>query len=115
MSEMAMTAQHLLVIGHGRLLADASIEELLAGGAASVKVRSPRAGELTSLLAGRGATVEVDGDELRVTGMDAADVGDLAAAQGIALHELTPQQTSLEEAFFELTDAAVDYHAGARR
>jgi ABC-2 type transport system ATP-binding protein len=115
MSEMAMTAQHLLVIGHGRLLADASMEELLAGGAASVKVRSPRAVELTALLTGRGATVAVDGDEMRVTGMAAADVGDLAARQGIALHELTPQQTSLEEAFFELTDAAVDYHAGTQR
>jgi ABC-2 type transport system ATP-binding protein len=115
MSEMAMTAQHLLVIGHGRLLADASIEELLAGGAASVKVRSPRAGELAALLTGRGAAVAVIGDELQVTRMGAADVGDLAARQGIALHELTPQQASLEEAFFELTDAAVDYHGGAPR
>jgi ABC-2 type transport system ATP-binding protein len=112
MSEMAMTAQHLLVIGHGRLLADAPIEELLARFTASVKVRSPRPDELTVLLTGRGATVEVAGDDLRVTGMDAAAVGDLAAERGIALHELTPQRASLEEAFFELTDAAVDFHAG---
>jgi ABC-2 type transport system ATP-binding protein len=112
MSEMAMMAQHLLVIGHGRLLADAPIEELLARGTASVKVRSPRADDLTVLLTGRGATVEVAGDDLRVTGMDAAAVGDLAAERGIALHELTPQRASLEEAFFELTDAAVDFHAG---
>src|SRR5262249_27080952 len=111
MSEMAMTAQHLLVIGHGRLLADAPIDEVLARGTTSVKVRSPRADELATLLRGRGATVQVAGDELRVTGMDAAGVGDLAAQRGIALHELTPQQASLEEAFFELTNAAVDFHA----
>jgi ABC-2 type transport system ATP-binding protein len=113
MSEMAVTAQHLLVIGHGHLLADAPIEELLARGRGSVKVRSPRADELTILLRARGATVEGAGDELRVSGIDAAGVGDLAAQRGIALHELTPHRASLEDAFFELTDAAVDFRAGA--
>jgi ABC-2 type transport system ATP-binding protein len=113
MSEMAMTAQHLLVIGHGRLLADAPIDELLARGTASVKVRSPRADELATLLRGRGATVEAGDGALRITGVDAAGVGDLAALHGIALHELTPQQASLEVAFFELTDAAVEFHAGS--
>jgi ABC-2 type transport system ATP-binding protein len=113
MSEMALTAQHLLVIGHGRLLADAPIEDILARGATSVTVRSPRADELSRLLSNRGATVRVVDQHLEVTGMAAAPIGDLAAEHGIALHELTPQQASLEEAFFELTDAAVEFHAGA--
>jgi ABC-2 type transport system ATP-binding protein len=64
-------------------------------------------------LSDRGATVRTVDGYLEVTGMAAAPVGDLAAEYGIALHELTPQTASLEEAFFELTDAAVDYHAGS--
>jgi ABC-2 type transport system ATP-binding protein len=112
MTEMAMTAQHLLVIGHGRLLADAPIEDILSRGPTSVKVRSPRADELGRLLVGRGATVRPVDNHLEVTGMAAAPIGDLAAEHGIALHELTPEQASLEEAFFELTDSAVEYHAG---
>ena len=113
MSEMALTAQHLLVIGHGRLIADASIEDILAHGATSVKVRSPRAEELGRLLSDHGATVRTVDTHLEVTGLAAAPIGELAAEHGIALHELTPQQASLEEAFFELTDAAVQYHAGS--
>lgn len=113
MSEMAQTAQHLLVIGKGRLLADAPIEDIISRGATSVKVRSPRADELTGLLSGRGATVRPNDDHLEVTGMAAALIGDLAAEHSIPLHELTPIQASLEEVFFELTDEAVDYHAGA--
>jgi ABC-2 type transport system ATP-binding protein len=113
MSEMALTAQHLLVIGQGRLIADASIDDLLARGATTVKVRSPQSEHLGRLLSDRGATVRTVDGYLEVTGMAAAPVGDLAAEYGIALHELTPQTASLEEAFFELTDAAVDYHAGS--
>ena len=112
MSEMALTAQHLLVIGHGRLLADAPIADILARGSTSVTVRSPRADELGRLLSDRGATVRAVDDHLEVTGMAAPPIGDLAAEHGIALHELTPQQASLEEAFFELTDSAVEFHAG---
>jgi ABC-2 type transport system ATP-binding protein len=112
MSEMAMTAQHLLVIGKGRLLADAPIEDILSRGATSVKLRSPRSAELERLLLGRGATVRTVDNHLEVTGMAAAAIGDLAAEHGIPLHELTPLQASLEEAFFELTESAVDYHAG---
>jgi ABC-2 type transport system ATP-binding protein len=112
MSEMAMTAQHLLVIGHGRLIADASIEEILARGASSVRVVSPRVEELSGLLSARGGRCQMVNGSLEVTGLTAAGIGDVAAAHGIALHELTPQQASLEEAFFALTDSAVDYHAG---
>jgi ABC-2 type transport system ATP-binding protein len=112
MSEMALTAQHLLVIGKGHLLADAPIEDIVSRGATTVKVRSPRAHELSGLLSGRGATVRADDDHLEVTGMGAALIGDLAAERGIPLHELTPMQASLEEVFFELTDDSVDYHAG---
>jgi ABC-2 type transport system ATP-binding protein len=113
MSEMALTAQHLLVIGKGRLLADASIEDILSHGATTVKVRSPRADELGRLLTDRGAAVRTVDNHLEVTGMAAAPIGDLAAECGIPLHELTPLQASLEEAFFELTESAVDYHAGS--
>ncbi len=112
MSEMAMTAQHLLVIGHGRLLADAPLDEILARGTSSVKVRSPQEDELGRLLTGRGATVSTVDGHLTVTGATAPDIGDLAAQHNIALHELTPLQASLEEAFFELTGPDVEYHAG---
>jgi ABC-2 type transport system ATP-binding protein len=77
-----------------------------------VKLRTPRSDELERLLLGRGATVRAVDNHLEVTGMAAAAIGDLAAEHGIALHELTPLQASLEEAFFELTESAVDYHAG---
>jgi ABC-2 type transport system ATP-binding protein len=77
-----------------------------------VKLRSPRSEELEPLLLGHGATVRTVDNHLEVTGMAAAAIGDLAAEHGIPLHELTPLQASLEEAFFELTESAVDYHAG---
>jgi ABC-2 type transport system ATP-binding protein len=111
MSEMAMTAQHLLVIGKGRLLADASIEDILSRGTTSVKLRSPRSDELGRLLVERGATLRTVDNHVEVSGMAAAAIGDLAAEHGIPLHELTPLQASLEEAFFELTESAVDFHA----
>jgi len=100
------------VIGKGHLLADAPIEDIISRGATTVRVRSPRADELSGLLSGRGATVRTDDDHLEVTGMAAALIGDLAAEHRIPLHELTPMQASLEEVFFELTDDSVDYHAG---
>ena len=111
MSEMAMTAQHLIVIGHGRLIADAAIDDILAHGSSWVRVRSPRIDELSALVSGRGATVRSVDNHVEVTGMDAAAIGELAAAHGIALHELSSQQATLEDAFFELTEGAVEYHA----
>ena len=115
MSEMALTADHLVVIGRGRLVADDGVTEFVASSSrGDVVVRSPRGGDLAGLLAARGAavTAQTDGG-LAVTGLDAAQIGDLAAARGIALHELTPRHASLEEAFMELTSDSVEYHAGA--
>jgi ABC-2 type transport system ATP-binding protein len=110
MSEMALTAQHLIVIGRGKLIADDSIEHITAGAGSSVLVRSPRHDELMALLTSDGATVRSEGGALTVIGVEAAHIGDLAARHGIALHELSPQRASLEEAFFELTDESVEYH-----
>jgi ABC-2 type transport system ATP-binding protein len=110
MSEMAQTAQHLLVIGRGRLIADASLAEILARGSSSVRVRSPRAQDLAELISRAGGVSRTEDGALAVTGLDAPAIGELAAREGIALHELSPQQASLEEAFFELTDDSVEYH-----
>jgi ABC-2 type transport system ATP-binding protein len=110
MSEMALTAQHLIVIGRGRLIADDSIERIIAGAGSSVLVRSPQPEDLTRVLEHEGATIHRDDDALSVTGLDAARIGDLAASNRITLHELSPQQASLEEAFFELTEGSVEYH-----
>jgi ABC-2 type transport system ATP-binding protein len=113
MSEMALTAEHLVVIGRGRLVADAPIEELVRQSSRNdVLVRSPAGGAFAGLLTQRGAlvTAEPDGG-LAVTGLDAAAIGDLASVHGITVHELTPRHASLEEAFMELTQDSVDYHA----
>jgi len=113
MSEMALTADHLIVIGRGRLIADVPIAEFVRQSSRSdVIVRSPAGGQLADVLAQRGAavTAETDGG-LAVTGLAAAAIGDLAAAHHITVHELTPRHASLEEAFMELTRDSVEYHA----
>jgi ABC-2 type transport system ATP-binding protein len=114
MSEMAMTADHLIVIGRGRLIADTSIAELTRGREAShVLVRSPQAAQLAALLADHHADIQAAADgALIVTGMAAAAVADLAVAHNLAVHELTAQDPSLEEAFMELTKDSLDYQAG---
>lgn len=111
MSEMAETADHLVVIGRGRLLADASVAEVIGTAALeTVAVRSPEAVRLAEVIVrAGGSAVTVDGAELVVSAMSAAQVGDLAAAHGIALHELSPRRPSLEAAFLELTRTAVEY------
>jgi ABC-2 type transport system ATP-binding protein len=96
MSEMALTAQHLIVIGRGKLIADDSIERITAGAGSRVRVLSPQRDELTRVLTSEGAAVQSDDGALSVTGLDATRVGDLAAAHRITLHELTPQRASLE-------------------
>jgi ABC-2 type transport system ATP-binding protein len=112
MSEMALTAEHLIVIGRGRLIADGTPEELTSRTGGKVRVRAPRQDNLAKLLRDRGAQVEREADgTLSVRGLEAPAIGDLAAAQQIALHELTPEQASLEEAFFELTNETVEYRA----
>jgi ABC-2 type transport system ATP-binding protein len=112
MSEMALTADHLIVIGRGKLLADMPTAQLIASNARhDVLLRSPRAAELAGLITARGAAVTPQPDgALVVTGLDAAAIGDLAAAHGIAVHALVPRQASLEEAYLDLTGESVDYH-----
>jgi ABC-2 type transport system ATP-binding protein len=122
MSEMALTADHLLVIGKGRLIADTSVEEFTRSSSRqSVHVRSPQAAELAARCREAGATVAdpetgTDPDVIEITGMDSAEAGKLAAAHGIVLFELIPVKASLEEAFMELTRDSVEYQAaGATR
>jgi ABC-2 type transport system ATP-binding protein len=114
MSEMALTADHLLVIGRGRILADASTDDFVNHNAsASVRVRAVQHDELFDALATRGALIERSPDgSLIVTGLDVAAIGGVAAAEGITLLELAAHGASLEEAFMELTRDESDYHAG---
>jgi ABC-2 type transport system ATP-binding protein len=114
MSEMALTADRLIVIGKGRLIADTTVSELTSASAgASVRVVSPRADELATLLGARRALiVRADDGALDVTGLGAAEIGDLAVANGLPLHELTPKARTLEEAFFELTKDQTEYTTG---
>ncbi len=111
MSEMALTAENLIVIGRGHLIAQGAIDELTSRTAGNVLVKSPQAEELTRLLIDQQAKVELDGSAIRVRGLNAPAIGDLAAAHGIVLHELAPEQASLEETFFELTGESVEYRA----
>ena len=112
LSEMALTAQELVVIGRGKLIAQCSTEEFVAQATEStVLVRSPQLALLRSALGQLGASVRDEGDSLVVSGMDIAKIGELAAEKGVALHELSPQRGSLEEAFIQLTGDAVEYHA----
>jgi ABC-2 type transport system ATP-binding protein len=105
MSEMAVTAEHLVVIGRGRLLADTTVDELIARlGVGSVLVRSPHGTALADLLVHHGATVTSDEPGLlRVGEVPAERIGDLALRHGIPLYELSPQRASLEQAYMELT------------
>jgi ABC-2 type transport system ATP-binding protein len=111
MSEMALTADHLVVIGRGRLLSTGSVAEFIAESSQQfVRVRSPRADDLQRALVARGATVarEADG-ALTVSGLTLEVIGDVAGAAGAYLHELSLQSASLEEAFMEMTRDSVEY------
>jgi ABC-2 type transport system ATP-binding protein len=111
MAEMAVTADHLVVMGRGRLVADVPTAEFIRrAGGDGVRVRSPRAAELAGLLAGPDVVVEsAESGVLLVRGVGAEVIGDRAAQSGIALHELTPVQASLEEAFMTLTADEREY------
>ncbi len=113
MSEMALTAQRLIVIGRGRLIADTTMEAFIAGAARdAVRVRTTDPGALAALLQSRGATVSPDQDgALTVSGMSTDQVGTAAGAAGITLLELTARQASLEEAFVDMTRDAVEFRA----
>ncbi|MFJ8917834.1 ABC-2 type transport system ATP-binding protein [Streptomyces sp. LamerLS-316] len=115
MSEMALTADHLVIIGRGRLLADTTVAELIrTAGGASVKVVTPQADTLRALLAGPGVRVTTGpAGELTVHGTDAAHIGRTAAAHAVPLAELTPQTVSLEQAFMDLTQESVEYRTAA--
>jgi ABC-2 type transport system ATP-binding protein len=114
MAEMALTADHVIVIGRGRLIAEAGVDDLIRGSSQNfVRVRCDYNDKLTKLLEAKGgAAKDEDDGALAVTGMTAAAIGDLAAAKGIALHELSPQEASLEEVYMELTHDSVDYRSG---
>jgi ABC-2 type transport system ATP-binding protein len=114
MSEMENTADHLLVIGRGKLIADCTVDEFIAANSQlTVRVRTPQPDLLAKLVAAVGGTVREDGDgAMVVTGLDQAEVGDLAYDNAVRLHELAPVHASLEQAFMELTASSVQFHAG---
>jgi ABC-2 type transport system ATP-binding protein len=111
MSEMSQTADRLIIIGRGKLLADTTTTKLIASGAhRDVLLRSPRADDLTGRLTAMGANLTRQGDgAIAVTGMDAAAIGDLAAEHGIPLHALIPREPSLEDAYLEITGESIEY------
>ncbi|MFF3936782.1 ABC transporter ATP-binding protein [Streptomyces phaeofaciens] len=115
MSEMALTADHLVVIGQGRLLADTTMADFIARNSRSfVRIRTPQRERLLDVLHGAGVTVVESGSGvLEVDGGKPERIGELAARHQIVLHELSPQQASLEEAFMQLTAESVEYHAHA--
>jgi len=113
MSEMALTADHVIVVGRGKVIADVPMEQIIAGASSgAVIVRTAAAAQLIRALESDGATVtRRDAEELEVTGLTSRQIGRTALEQGIVLDELTPQQASLEEAFMDMTRDSVDYHA----
>ncbi|MEE1831088.1 ABC transporter ATP-binding protein [Streptomyces sp. SP17KL33] len=112
MSEMELTADHLIVIGRGRLIADTTMKDFIeAHSEREVFVRSPRAEELRSMLSAAVQVRTESSDALVVTGLEAAEIGALASANGVELHELAPRQVSLEKAFMDLTRDAVEYQS----
>jgi ABC-2 type transport system ATP-binding protein len=114
MAEMAQTAEHLVVIGRGRLIADMTVADIVAQASqgAAVLVRTPQAADLRDALVRDGVTVtSSEPERLEVLGLTSAEVGAVAARLGVVLHELVPQTASLEQAFMRLTGEAVEYHA----
>ena len=113
MTEMEHTADHLVVIGRGRLVADCSVQEFIDNNSElSIRVRTPQLDELGAVLSGKGGKVRADGEgALLVTKLGMHEIGDLAFDNGIRVHELSPIQASLEEAFMELTKSSVEYQA----
>jgi ABC-2 type transport system ATP-binding protein len=117
MSEMALSAEHLIIVGRGRLIADTTVEDVVAQASADgvVRVRTPDAAALRNVLVGEGgATVaSPERDVLEVRGLAAPRIGEVAASQRLVLHELTPVRASLEDAYMRLTGDAVEYRTGA--
>jgi ABC-2 type transport system ATP-binding protein len=114
MSEMALTAEHLIVVGRGRLIADTTTAEFLEQASGNVvRVRTPQADALRGQLLGPDVSiVAVEPSLLEVHGLTAQQIGEIAARHSVVLHELTPQQVSLEEAFMDLTRDDIEFKAG---
>jgi ABC-2 type transport system ATP-binding protein len=113
LSEMALTAQELVVIGKGKLIAQSSTEDFVNRATENtVVVRSPQLQVIRAAVAQTATHIKEEGDRLIVSGMDSEKIGEIAAANGAVLHELSPQRGSLEEAFIQLTGDSVEYHAG---
>jgi ABC-2 type transport system ATP-binding protein len=113
MSEMALTAEHLVIVGRGRLIADTTVEEVVRQASldGAVRVRTPDAAALRDALAADGVSVQSsERDVLDVHGVTSERIGEVAARDGLVLHELTPQRASLEDAYLSLTGDAVEYH-----
>jgi ABC-2 type transport system ATP-binding protein len=116
MSEMAQTATQLVVLGRGRLITQTSVEDFTGHATTGVLVRTPETVRLGQLLAAPGITVINDGtDRLRVSGITAEQIGVAAWRAHLPVYELTPTHASLEEAFMQVTQDSVEYHAGATR
>ncbi|CAM5665034.1 ATP-binding cassette domain-containing protein [Mycolicibacterium aubagnense] len=112
LAEMANTADRLVVIGRGRLIASTTMAEFVArAGRGVVRARSPQLERLREVLTAQGVSVQREGEGLTVTDCPSERVGELAAAHGITLHELSARQVSLEDAYLRLTDGAVDYRS----
>ena len=113
MSEMALTADHIIVLGRGRVLADAPVADIVGRAAGTtVRVRSPQATRLVELLTAPGVSItSIAPQWLEVTGSTAETIGEVAAAGQLVLHELTPVAGSLEDAYMALTQDAVEYHS----
>jgi ABC-2 type transport system ATP-binding protein len=114
MSEMALTASHVIVIGRGHLIADSEVEDLIKRSSGTVvRLRTPKAEVVVPRLQAAGGKVETDGDgAIVVTGLEAAAIGDIAFQAGAPVHELSPVEASLEEVFMELTRDDVEFHGG---
>ncbi|PRX47643.1 ABC-2 type transport system ATP-binding protein [Prauserella shujinwangii] len=113
LSEMALTASDLVVIGKGKLISQSTTDEFIARATENtVKVRSPQLDVLRGALTDASAEIASVDDGLLVSGMDSAKIGEIAAANRVVLHELSPQQGSLEQAFMQITGDSVEYHTG---
>lgn len=115
MSEMALTAEHLILIGRGRLIADTTVADLVRSSpGGDVLVRTPHGDDLARLLTARQSLVVAEPDGgLAVTGLDAGAIGQLAAEHGLVIHELTTRYPSLEKAYLDIADDSVDYRGDA--
>ncbi|GHS87763.1 multidrug ABC transporter ATP-binding protein [Actinomycetota bacterium] len=113
MSEMALTADHLIVIGRGKIIADAPVADIVArASGTTVRVRSPHATRLVELMSGAGVTVTaLQPGLIEISGSTSEAIGETAAGAGLVLHELTPLSASLEDAYMSLTADSVEYHS----